>query len=145
MPDFNSVFKEEVRRLARKEIKDAAGDLKSDLVKTKKIVAGLRQEITELRRENKRMARILAKSEPSAPEPETVDRSRISSKMIRSLRSRLGLTQAEFAQLVGVSGQAVYQWEAKEGRLNLRSGPKARVIEARGMGVREARARLEGA
>ena len=38
----------------------------------------------------------------------------------RSLRKRLGLTQAELARLAGVSTQAVVNWEATQGAIPLR-------------------------
>jgi DNA-binding transcriptional regulator YiaG len=52
----------------------------------------------------------------------------------------MGLSAAEFAALIGVSGQSVYKWEHGEAR------PRARQLEAiaalRGIGKREAAARL---
>ena len=51
------------------------------------------------------------------------------------------MSAAEFAALVGVSGQSIYKWEHGEAR------PRAKQLEAiaalRGMGKREAAARLE--
>ena len=57
---------------------------------------------------------------------------------LRRLRDEL---DADFATLLGVSGQSVYKWEHGEAR------PRARQLEAiaelRGIGKREAAARLE--
>jgi DNA-binding transcriptional regulator YiaG len=51
------------------------------------------------------------------------------------------LSAADFATLLGVSGQSVYKWEHGESR------PRARQLEAiaavRGIGKREAAARLD--
>ena len=78
-----------------------------------------------------------------APAPEQAEKGWISGKGIRSLRKRLGLAQNEFARLAGVSDQAVYLWEQKTGMLKLRSDTKAAVFAVRGIGAKEARARLE--
>jgi len=46
------------------------------------------------------------------------------------------------AKLLGVTGQTVYLWEQKDGRLQLRSNAKAALFALRGIGRREAKARL---
>ena len=55
--------------------------------------------------------------------------------------SSVAKSAADFATLLGVSGQSVYKWEHGEAR------PRARQLEAiaalRGIGKREAAARLE--
>jgi DNA-binding transcriptional regulator YiaG len=86
----------------------------------------------------------LAKLESSQPTPtESHDkRGWISGKGIRSLRKKLGLSQADFARLVGVSHISVYQWEKKAKTLTLRGATKAKVFAVRGIGAREAKARL---
>ena len=63
--------------------------------------------------------------------------------MIRSIRARLKLSQADFAALVNVSPQSVLQWEHKEGRLAFLGQTKAAIIEVRKMKVREAKRRLQ--
>ncbi len=60
---------------------------------------------------------------------------------MRSLRRRLGLTQAAFAELIAVSPNAVYQWEIKSA-LGLRARTRAKVLEARALRAREARLQL---
>ena len=57
----------------------------------------------------------------------------------------MGLTQADFAKLVGATTHAVYLWEKKEGPLNLRDKTKKALLSIRGMGAREAKAKLEEA
>ena len=71
-----------------------------------------------------------------------VGRLRISGKGVRSLRQKLGLSQEAFAKLVGVSPNCVYQWESKPGMLRLRANTRAAVLAARGLGAREAKAKL---
>jgi DNA-binding transcriptional regulator YiaG len=59
------------------------------------------------------------------------------------LRRRLGLTQVQFGTLLGVSGQAVGQWESKGGRVRMRRPTLAAVAGIQEIGRREARRRLE--
>ena len=56
-------------------------------------------------------------------------------RLIRALRSRLGISQAELAKLVGVSTVAVGQWES--GRSRPRAESKARIAALRSLGRRE--------
>jgi DNA-binding transcriptional regulator YiaG len=70
-------------------------------------------------------------------------KSRISSKTIRAMRKKLGLSQDSFAMLLGVSGQAVYVMEHRNRRLKLRSGTMARLLALKGIGKREAKRRIE--
>jgi DNA-binding transcriptional regulator YiaG len=62
---------------------------------------------------------------------------RLSPKLIRSLRTRLGISQAELARLTGVSAVAVGTWES--GRSRPRPESKARIVALRSLGRREVR------
>ena len=68
-------------------------------------------------------------------------RARISAKGLKTLRTKLGLSAAEFGQLAGASGQSIYNWE--QGK----NAPRAKQVEVlaalRKLGKREARTRLE--
>jgi DNA-binding transcriptional regulator YiaG len=75
--------------------------------------------------------------------PEEAKKARISSKGIRKLRTKLGLSQDSFAKLLGVTSQAVYSMEHKNGRLKLRPATLSHLFSVREMGKREAKSRLE--
>ncbi|MBW7865421.1 MAG: helix-turn-helix domain-containing protein [Candidatus Hydrogenedens sp.] len=148
MPDIAKVMKEEMQRLARKELKTALATLQKDLAALKKDAARQRRRIAALEKENRRLLRGMgpdraAKSKPGSDEGKAVDRTRVTAKMIRALRARLGLSQTEFAKLAGVNGQSVYMWEHKEGRLTFRGGTKARVVALRKLTKKEARQKLD--
>ena len=145
MANFNKSFQDEVRRLARKEVKDDVFRLRKDSAELKRVIAQLRRQIARLDREKKRLSRTVAKVQPEleAADKTPADRARISGKTIRTMRAKTGLTQAEFAELVGVSGQSVYQWERRDGQLKLRTAAKEGVLALKGVGTREAKRRLE--
>jgi DNA-binding transcriptional regulator YiaG len=145
MPNIVKVLKDEIQRIARKEIKVSAStlhkynvSLKKTLVEIKRQLATMKQEVRQL----KKFQGKHAKAEPRVA-PETAEKLRFSAKGIRSLRSKLKLSQADFAKLVGVSSLAVYQWERKEGKLALRQTTKTKLAEIRGFGRKDALKKLE--
>ena len=151
MANFNKSFQDEVRRLARKEAKDDLSRLRKDNAEMKHAIAQLRRRTSKLEQEKKQLSKAVSKVQPQ-PDKDTesgAQRARISGKTVRTMRARTGLTQAEFAELVGVSGQSVYQWERRDGQLQLRSAAKQAVVALKGVGAREAKqllaAKSEGA
>lgn len=148
MPNFSKLFQEEVRRLAKKELKDELARLVKSNTELRKGLSDAKKKIAELQKavrgDGRRKRGTSAEAVSVGAEGgEAADRKRISSKTIRTLRQRLGLTQGEFAKLVGVTGQSIYQWESKEGQLRFRGGAKERILAVKSIGAREARKRLE--
>jgi DNA-binding transcriptional regulator YiaG len=107
-------------------------------------VADLKKRLLLLEKENKRLVATTRKYEvesPQKPDEET-SKARLTSRGIRSLRKKLRLSQADFGKLLGTTPHAVYLWEKKEGALSLRDKTKAAILSIRGLGAREARAKL---
>ena len=144
MSNIAKALKAEISRISRKEAKSATGPIAKSNIDLKKTVLDLKKRLVALEKENKRLLAGVKKEKPvSAPEPsEETKKARITSTTILSLRSRLGLSQAEFGKLAGVTTGAVYLWENKEGPLNLREKTKAALLSIKGMGVREAKEKL---
>lgn len=111
--------------------------MRKDVAALKRRMAASETAIREIQTLLKRIEKAL----PASP-PEQTSRAWISGKGIKSLRKRLGLSQAEFARLLGVSDQTVYKWERKSGMLEFRGVTKAKVLAVRGIGAREAKKRL---
>jgi DNA-binding transcriptional regulator YiaG len=151
MAEYQTAFKNEVSKLVRKEIKKPLAQLKADNVKLKKNLAELRKEVAELKRasrsiakETKFVAQLREEKEASQESP-VVDKMRIKGSMIRRLREKLSISQAELAALLGVTGQSIYQWERKQNEMlrRLRSDSKAALLEVRKMGKKQVRAMLD--
>lgn len=144
MPNIAKILKDEIQRLAKREIKVATDSLRKDNAALKRTVADLKRRLAKLESGNKRQP---TNAEADSPKVAVVEsdevKAKITGKMIRSIRSRLGLSQADFAKLVGVSGQTVLQWEHKDGRLDFRGNGKAAIVGIRNIGKREAKKRLE--
>jgi DNA-binding transcriptional regulator YiaG len=149
VPNFAKVWQDEVRRLARKETKDELVSMRQENAVLKKYVASLKKRLETLERQSKRIQKHVAVAAPDAvaattsEDGESGPRLRVSGKTVRTLRQRLGVTQAEFAMLLGVTGQSVYQWERRDDRIRLRNATMQAFAEIKGIGAREARRRLE--
>ena len=144
MPNIAKILKEEIQRLAKHEIKSATRGLKKDNSVLKRTVAEMKRRLAKLESINKRWVAKAGADGPKAMkvQDDEIKAARITGKMIRSIRSRLGLSQDAFAKLVGASSQTVLMWEHKDGRLQLRGNRKAAIVGIRKMGKRDAKARL---
>jgi DNA-binding transcriptional regulator YiaG len=144
MSNVEKVLKAEISRLSRKEAKSAIGAIGKSHTGLKKTVTDLKRRIVLLEKENKRLVVTMRKYEaeyPQTPSEET-KKARLTSRGIRSLRSRLRLTQSDFAKLLGTTAHSVYLWERKEGSLKLRDKTKAALLSIRGLRAREAKTKL---
>ena len=70
-----------------------------------------------------------------------VEGRRFSARGLRARRERLGLSAADYAQLVGVTSQTIYNWE--QGRSRPAGEQLAKLVAVRDLGKREAWKRLE--
>jgi DNA-binding XRE family transcriptional regulator len=145
MPNVASVLKAEIVRLARKEARSATGTLRDAYAALRKKSIAQARKIAALEREVRRVRPLArqAEAERMHPDTGTVESARISAAMVSRVRSRLGMTQAEFAELMGVSALSIYQWEHKDGPLRLRTATKTAFVAVRALGKREAQAQLE--
>ena len=141
MPNFTQALKAEIVRLSRREISVAVSPLKKSNFALKKTVWELKKKLSALESDNKRL--LASQKQPQVPKEE-IEKARITSKNVRGLRTKLGLSQDSFAKLLGVTSQAVYAMEHKEGkRLRLRPATLANLLSVRKMGKREAQRILE--
>ena len=142
MPNIATVLKEEIRRLARKEIKAHTSS-------TKHAVAQYRRDIARLKRlvqqQEKKIAFVAAQAQNRRDQPQTAKEPlagvRFSARSVRAQRKRLGLSADDYGKLVGVSGLTIYNWE--HGKARPRRAQLVALIAIRGIGKREAWKRLE--
>ena len=130
MPNIAKMLKDEIQRLARREIKAAVDGLRKDNAALKHTVADMKRRLAQVEGMSKRLAvKPAAKQSVSAEAAEEngdgeANRARISGKMIRALRAKLDLSQDAFARLAGVTSQTVYQWEHKTAGSSCAAGAK---------------------
>jgi len=138
MPNLSTVLKEEITRLARKQITAEIGPLKKRLVQQRKVIAALKDEQVAMKRE---LAALSRRAPAAAAVAETEGKRRFRVDGFRTFRARLGLSARDLARLLEVSEQTIYNWEGAATR------PQPSMVEAitalRGLGKRALMARLE--
>ena len=109
MSKLATVLKDEITRLARKEVRaeslpmrKAAVQSRTDINALKRRVAALEKQVASLSK-----AATIKKTE-TASDPATI---RFSSKGFGTLRRRLGLSATEMGFLLDASDQSIYKWE----------------------------------
>jgi len=146
MSNLVSCLKSEIGRLSRKEAKAAADPLRKPSHAARTAIADLKRRVEALEKELRRVNGVLGKmpsAQPCSSEPDAIDvKMRITSRNVKSLRNRLGLTASAFAKLLGVTDNWVYLYEHKAGALNMRKATLAAFLSAKAMTAAEARAKL---
>lgn len=141
MPNLANILKDEIRRLAKKEVK-------SEIAALRKVSTQHRKDLAALKRDNRALARRVALLESAARRrdsgPAAVAESgpqlRFSPGWVVRHREKLGFSQAQYAALVGVSAMTIHNWERGHSR------PREAQLAAWGaikkLGKREALAKL---
>lgn len=142
MPNVAIVLREEISRLARREIRSFTQGLRKAATQGRRDIAQLKRYASKLQSDLARLERQLRK-EAMPPVAETNGEGvvRFKAQGVRSQRRRLGISAADYAKLIGVTAHTVYKWEHGAAR------PRKRLLSAlaslRSMGKREAVARLQ--
>lgn len=143
MPNISSLLKQEISRVARREIR-------AETTSTHKAVAGYRHQIADLKRRIaglERQVKLLGKRairerDAAADEMDGSLNLRFRPEGLKKHRQRLGLSAQQAGKIMGVSALSVYKWEHGQTR------PRAKQLEAiaalRKLGKREAASRLAG-
>jgi len=119
MPDFKQTFQDEVRRLARKELKA----LDEKISEQKKTINALLKRVNEL--EKKQAAPAAAAVKAAAPAEEDKGRKiRFSAKSLQKFRKKYAISQKALAALLEVTPFTVSHWEIGKNR------PRTAQIEA---------------
>jgi DNA-binding transcriptional regulator YiaG len=137
MPNIAGVLKEEIRRLAKKEVKAHVGSTRQAVAQYRSDIANLKRQLGQQEREIKLLKK--QQGQPQAEE-EPLDSVRFSARSVKAQRSRLGLSAADYGKLVGVSGLTIYNWESEKARP--RKAQLAALVAVRGIGKKEALLKL---
>ena len=138
--DIKQVLNDEIRRLARKEIK-------ATLIPLFETVSALKKQVAEQKRQIAVLEKRCAAAEPetvAAPVPAAAKdkkQIRLNAAGILRLRNKLGLTQGEFAKVLGVAMHTVSVWE--QGRRVPHHSHKVRICALRNLGKREIKKMLK--
>ncbi len=140
MPNIASVLKDEILRLARKEVRQAVEGLKKASGQYRSDIAALKRQMATLEKQVGHTEKKATKGTKPAAEGDPSTKFRFSAKRLAAQRKKLGLSAAEMGTLICVSAQTIYNWEA--GKSRPRQQQLAAIAAIRGMGKREIKAKL---
>ena len=156
MANLANALKEEIARIARKEIRQQTAGAAKAATEHQRAVAALKRQVQDLERtvsalrgqetskpaepKETKASKKAGKSAAAASAPRK-PRVRFSGKALKTHRERLGLSADNYGKLIGVSGLSVYNWE--QGKARPRESSIATLMQIRGIGKREAGKRLE--
>ena len=140
MPNLASALKQEITRLARKEVRAHIRTLRKAATQHRSEIAALKRETAQLKSALARLGK--GRAAPQGADSGDGARLRFSTRSVVAQRKRLGLSAADFGKLIGVSGATIYGWES--GKTRPRKSQLAKMGAVRGLGKREAKKRLSG-
>jgi len=141
MPNIAVLLKNEISRVARKEVRAETQTLKNASSAHRSEIAALKRRIQALEQDLRRVSNI---SRPSKAAPDqavdTAQKARFSAGGLKSHRQRLGLSAIDFGALIGASALSVYKWES--GKVHPQAKFLPAIAAVRSMGKKEANARI---
>lgn len=163
MANLANALKEEISRLARKEVRQQTAGAAKSTAQCERDIAALKRQVDDLQRklaalrapESSKSAgsKKKASTKPAAGRRDGKAastgstttkkslRSRFSAKSLKGNRERLGLSADNYGKLVGVSGLSIYNWE--QGKARPRESSIEALLKIKGIGKREAARRLQ--
>src|ERR1035437_4003271 len=111
MPNVNAVLNEQIRRLARREIKANTKTVKKATSHYRRDIAALKRQVAQLAKQVKGLEK-QAPSQPQVPTAEVAPGARLRVDGLKAHRARLELSAKDYGKLMGVSGLTIYHWEA---------------------------------
>lgn len=136
MPNLASILKQEIARIARREVRAEVDALRKASTRHRAEIAALKREVTalhKLQRKTSRASTTPSGTQASVPRPAL----RFRSGGLAAHRNRLGLSAEDLGKLIGVSGQSIYSWES--GKSRPRASYMPAIAALRKLGRKQAR------
>ena len=141
MPNIASVLKDEIARVARKELRRETEKLKKSSALYRSNIAELKRQVSALEKLVSQHVKAATKNAVGSETPSTSSKVRFSAKSLISQRKRLSLSAAGLSKLIGVTPQSIYNWES--GVTRPRQEQVVVISALRTLSKRQAHARLE--
>jgi DNA-binding transcriptional regulator YiaG len=141
MSNVAAVLKEEIVRLARKEIRRQTNVLRKASAQYRKDIAEMKRRVSDLQRRVSPLEKQVLKDVPPQVVEVDAQHVRFTAQGLRSQRQRLDLSAGDYGKLIGVTDQTIYNWEHETARP--RKQQVALIASLRHMGKREALVCLE--
>jgi DNA-binding transcriptional regulator YiaG len=140
MPNIATILKEEITRLARKEVRNEVEGIKKASAQYRTQIAALKRQVVTLEKQVGRIEKKGPKKATIEPEGVVATKFRFSAKRFAAQRQKLGLSAGDMGTLIGVSAQTIYNWEAEKSRP--RQQQLAAIAAMRKIGKKEIKAQL---
>ena len=137
MGKLEGIIKDEIIRLAKREMRMKFVPLRRDVRSLKITASQLRKSVLGLQRVVSQQERQMGQKPVPEVTPEDMKKARFSPRLIKSLRKHLGVSQKEMTKLAGVTTGAVFQWES--GKFEPRDDKKKILVGLRKLGRQKAR------
>jgi DNA-binding transcriptional regulator YiaG len=141
MPNLAATLKQEICRLARREIKAQAAPTRQAILQYRHEIARLKRQIRDQQR---KVAQLESRGTNGSGGVEIAEDPlaglRFSARSVCAQRRRLRLSAEEYGKLIGVSGLTIYNWE--HGRTRPRAAQFEALANVRGISRNEAAERL---
>ncbi|MGH8805573.1 MAG: hypothetical protein ACREXN_12555 [Polaromonas sp.] len=141
MPNIATILKNEIARVARKEVRAETQGLKKAIAPYRAEIAALKRSTRALELQVRRLTKAALKAAPAMPSEKPAGTTRFSAKGLAAQRRRLGLSANDCGLLVGASGQSIYKWE--DGKARPRAAHLPGIAALRALSKKDAAARLE--
>jgi DNA-binding transcriptional regulator YiaG len=141
MPNISLIFRQEITRVARREIRSQTLALRKSSAQYRREIAELKRQAAKLKSEVNRLTRQSGNGIAPRQSPDESAKPRFSAKSVVAQRKRLGISAADYGKLVGVSAQTIYAWE--HGASRPRRAQLTALGTVRTLGKREAVTRIE--
>jgi DNA-binding transcriptional regulator YiaG len=141
MANIAVTLRQEITRLARREIRSQTQGLRKASAQYRRDIAELKRHTSELKSEIARLERRVGKDvAPQVTEGDPA-KVRFTAKGVISKRRSLEISAADYGKLIGVTGHTIYKWE--HGTSRPRRAQLSALASIRRLGKIEALARLQ--
>ena len=141
MPNIAVILRQEIIRLARREIRNQTQGMRKASAQFRKDVAKLKRNNAKLKSDVARLERRVGKDVAPAIAETDLAKVRFAAKSVISHRRSLGISAADYGKLIGVTGHTIYKWE--HGTSRPRKAQLATFAAIRRQSKAEVLARLE--
>jgi len=142
MTTFANALKDEMRRLARKEVKAQTESTTQAVTQYRKEIAKLKRQVKDI---EKKLSFLQDQERKRLATPngnvDSHEGGHFSARSVKAQRAKSGLSASDYAKLIGVSPLTIYNWE--HGKTKPRKEHLTALVVLRGIGKREAKAKLE--
>jgi DNA-binding transcriptional regulator YiaG len=144
MPNLAQTLKQEIARIARKEVREDVTALRKAASTYRSEIAALKRSVKDLQVQLRATQRAFSRGAPAQAQEGSSSRPgrrpTFNAERLKAKRQALGLSQAQMASLLGIS--ALSQWKWESGQVTPRASKLARYFAVMAMGKREATKQL---